>query len=75
MRNDKLSRRTFIRNTSLMTAGIIAGPLAAKGRASKKTTGAKKADTSKILNYNPKMGYRRLGKTNLVISEVGLKLE
>ncbi len=26
----------------------------------------------KILNYNPKMGYRRLGKTGLMISEVSL---
>jgi predicted aldo/keto reductase-like oxidoreductase len=31
-----------------------------------------KVDTSKILNYNPKMGYRRLGKTGVMISEVGL---
>lgn len=29
-------------------------------------------DTSKILNYNPKMGYRKLGKTGLMISEVSL---
>jgi len=30
------------------------------------------ADTAKILNYNPKMGYRRLGKTGLMISEISL---
>jgi predicted aldo/keto reductase-like oxidoreductase len=70
MDNDKISRRTFIRNTSLTAAGAIAGALAGKGCTSGRL--AKSADTSKILNYNPNMGYRRLGKTNLMISEVSL---
>ena len=68
MNSDKLSRRTFIHKASLTTAGTIAGALARKGHASTKT----KIDTSKILNYNPKMHYRRLGKTNLMISEISL---
>ncbi|MHC4423984.1 MAG: aldo/keto reductase, partial [Planctomycetota bacterium] len=70
MNDDKLSRRTFIRDTSLMAAGAITGALAGKGCTSGGV--ARPADTSKILNYNPKMGYRRLGKTNLMISEVSL---
>jgi aryl-alcohol dehydrogenase-like predicted oxidoreductase len=70
MSSDKISRRTFIRNTSLMAAGTIAGALAAKGCAPGMVS--KTADTSKILNYNSKMRYRRLGKTNLMISEVSL---
>ncbi len=70
MKNDKLSRRTFIRNTTLTAAGAIAGTLAGKGCTSGRL--AKRGDTSKILNYNPKMGYRRLGKTNLMVSEVSL---
>ncbi len=72
MSNDKLSRRTFIGKASMVTAGTIAGALAGKGHAFTKPGGKKKIDTSKILNYNPKMHYRRLGKTNLVISEVSL---
>lgn len=72
MNSDKLSRRTFLRNTSLTTAGTIAAALAAKTNASVRHSGKKKIDTSKILNYNPKMDYRRLGKTNLMISEVSL---
>jgi len=72
MKNDKLSRRTFLRNTSLTTAGTIAASLAAKTHASVIPGEKKKIDTSKMLNYNPKMGYRRLGKTNLMISEVSL---
>ncbi len=80
MNNDKLSRRAFLRNTSLTTMGTIAGFAQGGGPAS---LGAKKdvfvrrsnrenIDATKILNYNPKMGYRRLGKTNLMISEVSL---
>lgn len=63
------SRRTFIRNAPI-AAGAIAGALSGKGCTSEKV--CKPADTSKILNYNPKMGYRRLGRTGLMISEVGL---
>jgi len=80
MNNDKLSRRAFLRNTSLTTAGTIAGfpqsggpaALAAGTNASVRHSDKEKIDTSKILNYNPKMGYRRLGKTNLMISEISL---
>jgi len=70
MNNDKISRRTFLRNTSLTAAGTIAGALAGKGCTSGRL--GKPAGTSKILNYNSKMGYRRLGKTGLMISEVSL---
>ncbi|MHC4423775.1 MAG: aldo/keto reductase [Planctomycetota bacterium] len=67
--NNEFSRRAFIHN-SLAAAGTIAGALAANGcdsgRASKSTA------ASKILNYNPNMGYRRLGKTELMLSEVSL---
>ncbi len=33
MKKDKLSRRTFIRNTSLIAAGAVAGTLAGSGYA------------------------------------------
>ena len=70
MKNDKLSRRDFMRNTSLAAVGTIVGALAGEGCRPCDTT--KPADTSKMLNYNPKMHYRRLGKTNLMVSEVSL---
>jgi len=60
----KQTRREFISATSTVVAGTA---LAAMGAAE-----TKPPDTSKILNYNPKMGYRRLGKTKLMISEIGL---
>jgi len=72
MKNDKLSRRTFIRDTSLAAAGAIAGGLSGKGHASTRPGDKSRVDTSKILNYNPRMNYRRLGKTGLMISEVSL---
>ncbi|MFH1717260.1 MAG: aldo/keto reductase [Planctomycetota bacterium] len=67
MKNDHISRRDFMRNTSLAAAGTIAGALSADGQA-----GDGPASTSKILNHNSQMQYRRLGKTNLMISEVSL---
>jgi len=64
MNKDSLSRRDFIRNTSLAAAGLSLWRIRALS--------GEKLDTSKILNYHPQMGYRRLGKTELVISEIGL---
>ena len=69
MDNDKLSRRTFVRQTSLMTVGAVAGAVVGNETAAKN---GKPIDPSTIRNYNPKMGYRRLGKTDLLISEVSM---
>lgn len=69
MKDDKLSRRTFIRNTSLAAGGVIAGSLAGKGYAFDKNTDMA---IRKTPSYNPDMEYRRLGKTNLWISAVCL---
>ncbi len=51
------TRRQFLKATS---AALAAPALAGQ------------TPSTKILNYNPKMGYRRLGKTGLMISEVSL---
>jgi hypothetical protein len=64
---DRLSRRQFIRDGSVAAAGVAAGlastPIVRAGN-------PEKADTSKILNYNPDMEYRPCGKTGLMISAV-----
>lgn len=70
MSHDELSRRAFIRNTSLAAAGTIAGVIG--GRCAAADPGAAPGDAAKILNHNAKMGYRRLGKTGLLISEISL---
>lgn len=62
--SEKLTRRDFVKNTSLAAAGA-ACVLGANTR-------AENVDTSKIVNYNPKMHYRRLGKSNLMVSEISL---
>jgi len=72
MKNNKLSRRIFIRDTSIAAAATIAAGLSADAQSSTAPPAERNLDTPKILNYSPKMGYRRLGKTNLVISEVSL---
>jgi len=65
MGNIKVTRRQFIRDSAIATAGVAAG-LGAIGQ------NAKAVNTSRILNYNPNMEYRRLGKTNLMVSAVCL---
>lgn len=70
MDNTRISRRQFVRDTAIMAAGAAV----ALGTAGQKVRAARSdaADTSKILNYNPNMEYRRQGKTNLMVSAVCL---
>lgn len=72
MKNEDLSRRNFLRRTSIAAAATVAARISEKTDAAAKNERNKEFDTSRILNYNPEMGYRRLGKTNLIISEVSL---
>jgi aryl-alcohol dehydrogenase-like predicted oxidoreductase len=68
MNDDRMSRRDFIRNGSLVAAGSVAG-LLTKGCGS----GVSKSPArTKIVNYHQQMHYHRLGKTGLYISEVSL---
>jgi len=69
MKDDKLSRRTFIRNTSLAAAGVIAGAMSSKSRGLSAST---ESAIRKTPSYNPDMEYRRLGKTGLWVSVVCL---
>jgi predicted aldo/keto reductase-like oxidoreductase len=64
MGNEQMSRREFVRDAAV-TAATVATGLSAVARAAD-------SNTSKILCYNANMEYRRLGKTNLMVSAVGL---
>ena len=64
MTHEPDTRRKFLKTTSAAMAGAALTSLG--------TAGAAEVDTSKILNYHPKMGYRPLGKTGFTISEVSL---
>jgi len=65
MDNIKVSRRQFMRDSAIAAAGVAAGLSAI-------SQNAKAVNTSRILNYNPNMEYRRQGKTNLMVSAVCL---
>jgi aryl-alcohol dehydrogenase-like predicted oxidoreductase len=69
MSMEKLSRRDFIRDGSVAAASVAAGLSAAPVV---RAGNPEKADTSKILNYNPDMEYRPCGKTGLMVSSVCL---
>ncbi len=65
----ELTRRQFVRDGAILTAGAAA---ALTPTAAIHAGNPEKADTSKILNYNPDMEYRRCGKTVMMISAVCL---
>jgi len=69
MENPRVTRREFMGKSAKMAAGVAAC-IGAAGSGIGTAAGA--VDTSKILNYNPNMEYRRLGKTNLMVSAVCL---
>jgi len=68
MADSQVTRRQFLGTSAKVAAGVAASlaPAAAAARA------APTVDTSKIRSYNPNMEYRRLGKTDLMISAVCL---
>ena len=57
-----ISRRDFVRTSALAGAGLVTTI----------ASGETKPRTSKPLNFNPNMEYRRLGKTGLMLSGVVL---
>jgi aryl-alcohol dehydrogenase-like predicted oxidoreductase len=63
MEKGDLTRREFVQYSAAVTAGLASGVASAKEA---------EVDTSKILNYNKDMDYRRLGKTELMVSAVCL---
>ena len=70
MSTRRIDRREFVRDGSVLVAAAAAGAGAIAAEPEK--SDLKKADPKKIVNYNPKMHYRRLGKTELMLSEVSL---
>ncbi|MCX5647948.1 MAG: aldo/keto reductase [Planctomycetota bacterium] len=71
MDKKRVTRRDFMGDSVKMAVGVAAC-LGAAGGPSVRAAGAAAVDTSKILNYNPNMEYRRQGKTNLMVSAVCL---
>jgi len=69
MKDRQVSRRQFVRDATMTAAGVAVGLSAT----AKRTQAAPETmSTSKIPSYNPDMEYRRLGKTNIMVSAVGL---
>jgi len=71
MANVRVTRRDFMGDGAKVAAGVAVG-LGAAGSLGAKAPEKKTVDTSKILNYNQNMEYRRQGKTNLMVSAVCL---
>jgi aryl-alcohol dehydrogenase-like predicted oxidoreductase len=63
MADRRISRRDFVKESALAAGGLALGASALR---------AAEVDSKKILNYNPNMEYRRLGRTGLMVSAVSL---
>ena len=70
MKKHAVTRREFVRDAALAAAGVAAG--VSLDGSTARAAADKPVDTSKILNYNPDMEYRRQGKTDLMVSAVCL---
>lgn len=66
MERREINRRKFFKDGSLAMAGVALGGMVGSAPAEASE------GSSKIVNHNPKMKYRRLGKTNYMLSEVSL---
>jgi len=69
MATTKITRREFVRDAAAVAAGAAFGLTATY---TVQAGNPDKADTSKIVSYNPEMEYRRCGKTNMMASAVCL---
>lgn len=71
----RVSRRAFLKQGSVFTAGVVSGVVLSDSgvsEAKRKGKTGPAADSARILNHHPQMMYRRLGKTGLMISEIVL---
>jgi aryl-alcohol dehydrogenase-like predicted oxidoreductase len=72
---ERISRRTLLRQGSALAAGAVSGLVLAQGCAAHRQTRAPAqpaAGPSGASNDHAPMAYRRLGKTNLMVSEIVL---
>jgi len=69
MSDARVSRREFVQDTAAVAAGAALGPALA-GDAKAAPTQA--ADPTKTRSYHENMEYRRLGRTNLMLSAVSM---
>lgn len=72
MNTKRVTRREFVRDTALAASGVALGLNALGASPGPAAAPAQPVDPAKILNYNPNMEYRRLGKTGLMVSAVCL---
>jgi len=70
MSESRMDRREFVRDAAVAAAGVAAST--ASLGAAKPKEAAPPVNRASILNYNPDMEYRKLGKTGLMVSAVCL---
>jgi hypothetical protein len=75
MQRGVVSRRAFLKDSSLFTCGVLAGLALSEGCVPEKRQASPDVPTEGPLSAaarNPRLGYRRLGRTGLMVSEIVL---
>jgi aryl-alcohol dehydrogenase-like predicted oxidoreductase len=68
MTKERVTRREFVQDSAAVAAGVAVGA----GVAGKAETTSAAPDPKKTRSYNENMEYRRLGRTNLMLSAVSI---
>ena len=68
MTKERVTRREFVQDSAVVAAGVTVGA----GVAGKAEAAVEAPDPKKTRSYNQNMEYRRLGRTNLMISAVSI---
>ncbi len=70
MSDARVSRREFVQDAAAIAAGTVVAAAAPSGEA--KAAAPQTPDPKKARNYHENMEYRRLGRTNLMLSAVSM---
>ena len=75
MERECVSRRAFLRQGSVLTAGVVSGVVLSGGCAPEmqaKSAAGPAAGPARVAGHSSSVAYRRLGRTNLMVSEIVL---
>ena len=73
MTKQRVTRREFVQDSAAVAAGVaVGGGVAGKAEGASAEGASAAPDPKKTRSYNEKMEYRRLGRTNLMISVVSI---
>ena len=72
MARTKIARRDWLKQTAGLAVGTAVGSVTAEGSTSRDSASIQHLASPQTPSFSSEMGYRRLGRTELIVSEIGL---